>query len=106
MKNIFLALFLVILTACGGVSAPAPSSHTISGTISGVSPAQVVLINAQNVRKLTVSDADGHYSFYALDDNTYTIAVTAHGYTYNPPSITFILTADTTGVDFIATPIP
>jgi hypothetical protein len=101
----WLAGFLAVgLAACGGGAQP-PSTHAISGTVSGAPGATVTLGGAAT--RTTTVDANGGYTFAALADGAYVVTPekAAHGFT--PTSRPVVLSgADRAGIDFQGTANP
>ena len=75
-------------------------AHSISGTISG--SLSGVIVSAGG--KVATSSA-GSYSIAAVPDGLVTVIPNYPGYSFSPPSYTFILSANVTGVNFTATAI-
>lgn len=80
----------------------APSTYSISGTITGGAGATVALSGAQT--GTTTADSSGNFTFTGLANGTYTITPSKSGYTMSPASNSVTVNgADVTGVSFTAT---
>jgi hypothetical protein len=81
-----------------------PSTHSISGTVSG-DIAQGVVVSTDAAHSAT-TDASGNYTISGLADGAYTVTPALTGYTFTPATASATLSgADVTGIDFVGTKI-
>ena len=91
-------LFFTFLVGCGGgggggasgggsTTPAAPTTYSISGTISGSSAASGVAVVLSGAGSATQSsDSSGNYSFSGLVNGSYTVTPSSSGYIFNPIS--------------------
>jgi len=81
-----------------------PSTHAISGTVSGAVSAGVTVTLGGDATSSTTTDLGGHYQFSLLPDGTYTVTPRLSGYAFTPASYPAVTVngADVTGEDFIS----
>lgn len=99
-------LLAVLLAACssGGSSNTTPSTHAISGTVSGAASAGVTVALSGAASATTATGAGGTYSFTGLADGSYTVVPSLAGFRFTPASRSVTLSgADSPGQDFQAT---
>ena len=89
--QLILALSIVALVVgCGGGGGggggSAPSTFSISGTVSGDYFSSVIITLSGDSSKTTTTDISGNYSFSGLVNGSYTITPSQSGYTFNPTS--------------------
>lgn len=86
------------------VAAFASISGRVTRSIGYAGRASVLLSNAQGLVAATVTNTFGNYSFANIQTGvSYTVTVSAKGYVFVPPSQTFVLSGDVTGIDFVGT---
>ena len=88
-----------------------PPTYGVSGTVTliggSASVEEVTLTLSGAVADTTNPDADGIYSFAALEEGTYTVTPSLDGYDFEPSSRLYDpLNVDQTGQDFVGTYIP
>ena len=86
------------------VTANCTTNCTISGNVTGswVSGVTITLSGGPSSPAPAVTDSNGHYSFTALTQGTYTITPSLAGYAYNPSAPAVSIGASTIQ-DFVAT---
>ncbi len=79
--------------------------YTINGTVTnnGVGLSGVTITLSGSQAGLRTSDANGHYSFTLAGGGSYTVTPSMLGFTFTPPSQTFINLGANQTADFIAT---
>jgi hypothetical protein len=102
---IFLAMVIAHgLTGCGSSSSDdpvvPPAIYTVSGSISGGVDDSVTITLSGAASATTVSDTSGNYSFSDLAVGDYTLTPSIANYTFEPASINFTLSGDTSGLNF------
>ncbi len=93
----------VVFKATNGTTPPpAPSTYSISGTVSGSGTTGLTLSGP--VSRSTSTDSLGRYTFDGLANGLYVVAASKSGYTFIPPtkSVT-INNASVTGINFTGT---
>jgi len=104
--QLILALSIVALVVgCGGGGGggggSAPSTFSISGTVSGDYFSSVIITLSGDSSKTTTTDISGNYSFSGLVNGSYTITPSQSGYTFNPTSRDITINgADSTSNNF------
>jgi hypothetical protein len=100
----FLMLFVI---ACSSSNDTAPATYSISGAVTGATPADVtgVTINLTGAATAsTTTDASGTFSITGLSDGAYTVTPVKAGYIFNPVSLVASVSgASVTGINFVAT---
>jgi Right handed beta helix region/Carboxypeptidase regulatory-like domain len=106
---IFAILCVACVTnlGCNGLSsahssAPAPTTFSISGTISPKANSGGVTVTLSGAGSATTTtDSSGNYSFTGLSSGDYTLTPTKTGFSFSPSSQgTALTTANITGVNF------
>ncbi len=78
-------------------------TYTVSGTVSGVVAAGVVVtLNGLNVGS-TLTDSAGSYSFPGLVSGTYTVSAALGGHAFSSPLIVSLANSDSANNDFVST---
>ena len=95
MALMILISFSLALAGCGGGgggggSTPAPTTYSITGTVTGPYVEGVTI--TRNGGATAVTDASGAYSFTGLPAGSYTLTPSLPGYTYNPTSQAVVIT--------------
>jgi len=108
-RFLFIALgFAVMLSGCGGGSAPAPALYTITGNVSspgtgGLADVTVALDGDQ--ARTASTDANGNYSFI-VPNGEYRVTPTLGSTVFEPPdSVLEVKDAQVTGIDFLLAPV-
>jgi len=80
----------------------APSTYSISGTVTGdIQQGVTVAVDATHS---VTTDASGNYTISGLADGTYTVTPTLTDYTFAPATASATVSgADVTGIDFVST---
>jgi hypothetical protein len=104
---------LALMAACGSGTGDTPgggtgpTTHLISGTVSGTATSGVTVALAGTSSATTTTGAGGTYSFTALADGAYTVTPSLAGYTFTPANASVTLAgADATGKNFVAATVP
>ncbi|MCX5748756.1 MAG: carboxypeptidase regulatory-like domain-containing protein [Candidatus Saganbacteria bacterium] len=93
-----IAILGIFLYGCSATPVPA-GPHSLSGTVSGVSPVTVNLSGTSS--GATTTSSSGYYSFTGLDDGYYIVRPSKTGYSFTPYSRTVtVASADATGINF------
>lgn len=83
---------------------PAPTTYTISGTVSGSVQSGVTITLSGTSSASTATDGSGNYSFTGLISGSYLITATLNGYTFLPvPLAVAITNTNLTGENFVST---
>jgi len=86
----------------GGKNDP-PSTHALSGTVSGAVADGVQLTLDGAATAVTITSGGGHYTFGNLRDGSYTVTPSLPGCAFSPQSLPVVLSgADVGGQDFSA----
>lgn len=98
------ALGALLLAGCpGGGNDPAPSTHVISGTISGPGAAGATVVLSGAASDSVQADETGWYAFGGLRDGDYAVTPSRTGSTFTPASRPVTLAGDSVaGQDFTA----
>lgn len=94
------------LGACSGGSTSSdtpPSTHAISGSVTGAVLQNVSIALSGPATRTTTTDAGGHYTFTGLADGAYTVTPTLATFSFTPTSRAVTVNgADVTAQDFVA----
>lgn len=84
------------------------ATHTISGAVRpALSGVGTLVTLSGGARATTTADPSGNYSFGGLQDGTYVVTPSKTGFTFNPESLTVVVSgADIPDVSFDATAVP
>ncbi len=94
------------LAAIKSVTAQAPVTYTIAGTIT-LSGAGLSGVVVSTTGATATTDASGNYTLTGLANGTYTVVPTLSGYTFSPTSLSVTVNgANVTGQNFMATSVP
>ncbi len=116
---LFVFLFPIVITMCGGGDDSGSSTYTLSGRVTTEDGAglQGVSVTAEGFgwggctppSRTTTTDANGYYAFTETNPPAGQVTITPfkQGYTFSPSSVTVTFNyANIPGQDFTATPVP
>jgi len=112
--NVFNPVSLVVVVSGANVTntnftatATAASTYSLSGTVSGVVQAGVMITLSGDATGTAVTDASGNYSFPGLVNGSYTVMPSRTGYVFTPVNLAVTISGvNSAGNNFTSEPVP
>ncbi|MRR18370.1 MAG: hypothetical protein EG826_18160, partial [Deltaproteobacteria bacterium] len=89
-----------------GATASAAPTYSLSGTVSGVVQAGVLITLGGDATGTAITDAGGNYGFPGLPAGNYNVTPSRTGYDFTPSTRLVTVSGNSTGNNFTAAPTP